>query len=37
MQDDAFEWADDKAASNFRKHGVTFETARWAFSDPNWV
>ena len=37
MQDDEFEWDDDKAASNFGKHGVTFETARLAFQDPNWI
>ena len=30
MRDDRFEWDDAKAASNARKHGVTFETAREA-------
>ena len=35
MQDDEFEWDDDKAESNFRKHDVSFETARLAFDDPN--
>jgi uncharacterized protein len=34
MIDDAFEWDDDKAASNVRKHGVTFEMARDVFDDP---
>ena len=34
MQDDAFEWDNEKAASNWRDHGVTFETAREAFKDP---
>ena len=37
MQDDEFEWDDDKAKSNFRKHEVSFETARLAFDDPNWI
>lgn len=35
MRDDWFEWDDDKAASNFRDHQVTFETARKAFGDPD--
>ena len=29
-----FEWDDAKAAANFRKHGVTFEQAAFAFGDP---
>ena len=29
-----FEWGDSKAAANFRKHGVTFEQAAYAFRDP---
>jgi uncharacterized DUF497 family protein len=29
-----FEWDDDKATANFRKHGVTFEQAAYAFRDP---
>ena len=29
-----FEWDDAKAAANFRKHGVTFEQAAYAFRDP---
>jgi uncharacterized DUF497 family protein len=29
-----FEWDDGKAAANFRKHGVTFEQAAYAFRDP---
>jgi uncharacterized protein len=29
-----FEWDPDKAASNLRKHGVSFETAIRAFADP---
>jgi len=28
-----FEWDARKAASNFRKHGVTFEAASFVFSD----
>jgi len=34
MQDQAFEWDDDKAADNFRRHGVTFDEARAVFKDP---
>ena len=34
MRDDRFEWDDEKAASNARKHGVTFDEAREAFDDP---
>ncbi len=30
----AFEWDEAKAASNLRKHGVSFETARLVFDDP---
>lgn len=33
MQDDHFEWDDDKAARNWRDHGVSFEMAREAFHD----
>ena len=29
-----FEWDRRKAASNFKKHGVTFEEAATAFGDP---
>jgi uncharacterized DUF497 family protein len=29
-----FEWDNAKAAANFRKHGVTFEQAAYAFLDP---
>jgi hypothetical protein len=32
-QDDAFEWDDAKAASNFLKHKVSFELARGVFAD----
>lgn len=28
-----FEWDDKKAAANLRKHGVSFEEAKTAFSD----
>lgn len=31
---DDFEWDEKKAASNFRKHGITFEEATFAFDDP---
>lgn len=37
MRDDQFERDDAKAASNLRKHNVSFETAQLAFTDPNWV
>ncbi|MGH7121831.1 MAG: BrnT family toxin [Acetobacteraceae bacterium] len=33
MQDEAFEWDDAKAASNWLDHGVRFETARDVFKD----
>ena len=33
MSQDNFEWDDRKAASNFAKHGVTFEMAREVFRD----
>ena len=33
MQDDAFEWDDAKASSNWTKHGVTFVLAKEAFRD----
>jgi uncharacterized DUF497 family protein len=29
-----FEWDPTKAASNFRKHGVSFQTAARVFADP---
>ena len=29
-----FEWDAEKAEANLRKHGVSFETARFAFADP---
>ena len=35
MRDENFEWDDNKAESNFRKHGITFEMARAAFDDPD--
>jgi hypothetical protein len=34
MLDEEFEWDDDKAASNFAKHGVSFDEARAVFRDP---
>ncbi|HLJ71701.1 MAG TPA: BrnT family toxin [Roseiarcus sp.] len=34
MEDGAFQWDDAKAAENYAKHGVTFETARAVFKDP---
>ena len=29
-----FEWDNAKAESNWRKHGITFDTAQLAFDDP---
>lgn len=29
-----FEWDEDKAQKNWRKRGITFEQARYAFDDP---
>ena len=34
MRNDRFEWDDDKAVSNERKHGVTFDEASEVFDDP---
>ena len=34
MQDEQFEWDDDKAAENLRNHRVSFEQAAFAFNDP---
>jgi len=34
MEDEFFEWDDDKAARNWRDHAVTFEMAREVFRDP---
>lgn len=33
MQDEHLEWDDDKAARNWRDHGITFEMARDVFRD----
>lgn len=30
-----FEWDADKAASNFKKHGISFDLAIKVFDDPN--
>ena len=30
-----FEWDEEKAAANFRKHGIKFEDARGVFYDDN--
>ena len=37
MQDSDFEWDDEKAAQSYAKHRITFDFARTAFEDPNWV
>jgi uncharacterized protein len=34
VQSDLFEWDDEKAASNLRKHDVDFEEAKTVFEDP---
>lgn len=34
MNDEEFEWNDQKAARNAEKHGVTFDEARGVFRDP---
>ncbi len=34
MDDGVFQWDDAKAATNFAKHGISFEMAREAFKDP---
>ncbi len=33
MQDEQFEWDDDKAVENLRYHRVSFEQATFAFND----
>jgi uncharacterized protein len=35
MRDERFEWDDDKAESNLRKHKVSFGLARLVFDDPH--
>lgn len=32
-----FEWDDNKARSNFRRHKISFDVARLVFRDPNCV
>lgn len=34
MIDDEFEWNDEKADANAKKHGVSFEQAKGVFDDP---
>jgi uncharacterized DUF497 family protein len=34
MNDGRFQWDDEKAVSNYGKHGVRFEAARNVFKDP---
>ena len=34
MQDDAFEWDDDKARSNLARHNIDFMDAKSVFNDP---
>ncbi len=35
MQNDRFEWDDDKARINLAKHEISFEAACLVFDDPN--
>lgn len=35
MDDLIFEWDENKAASNLKKHGVSFDDAMAVFADPN--
>ena len=35
MQDDRFEWDDDKARNNLFSHKISFEVARLVFEDEN--
>ena len=35
MPIDGVEWDSEKAQINLKKHGVSFETAQFIFSDPN--
>ncbi len=35
MEEITFEWDSNKAQSNERKHGISFEEAETAFYDPN--
>jgi uncharacterized DUF497 family protein len=34
MNDNRFQWDEEKATSNFAKHGVRFEAAQRVFDDP---
>jgi uncharacterized DUF497 family protein len=34
VRDSEFEWDDEKAKSNFKKHGVSFEEGATIFNDP---
>jgi uncharacterized DUF497 family protein len=34
VQSELFDWDDEKAAINLRKHGVDFEEAKTVFEDP---
>lgn len=37
VQDEAFEWDDEKTAGNWQKHAVAFEDALVAFDDRNCI
>ena len=34
MQNTEFEWDDEKAKSNLKKHGISFEEGATIFNDP---
>ncbi|MEA4859261.1 hypothetical protein SDC9_160680 [bioreactor metagenome] len=35
MNEISFVWDDNKAAANFKKHGISFDEAKTVFYDPN--
>ncbi|MBR5337658.1 MAG: BrnT family toxin [Lachnospiraceae bacterium] len=37
MQNSLFEWDDKKNRSNYKKHGIRFETAARVFDDPYYI
>lgn len=37
MRDEKFEWDDEKARANIKRHDVSFEDARGVFDDPSFL
>jgi hypothetical protein len=37
LQNEEFEWDDDKAAANLKKHKISFDVARRVFGDPGLI